>query len=363
MFHLIEFLINKTVAVVPQTWCRDGVVYWPNYRNDERVNRAVKNSEEPGPDWKTYDVRVIKTYDYFEAQRLLKKSLMCNTSDLQSEEEEEEIRPKRRPKPIHFFGDTDDDSEEEGHPHKKRARGPAKLLTEPPAPVISTPPFIPSSGTAAPPPLTSPPHCAQRPAEEQTPSTRKVYRPTWRGGRCGSDSITCSAAEVYIMSLLELVKHQQEQIIAKVNYLMSKLNPAGQDMEMPDNPVDFPLTSMEEVENFEEWLRNPANNQIKLSVISSLATIGGHDTKHVTWNILSRMFRDDVGRRINWKGVNGKKAFNQMESKKFLLCAVRKSHASRAATDDEIVKHTIRWFSLAADRGSSRNRPTVSTQQ
>ncbi|XP_048012495.1 uncharacterized protein LOC125245788 isoform X3 [Megalobrama amblycephala] len=372
MFHLIEFLINKTVAVVPQTWCRDGVVYWPNYRNDERVNRAVKNSEEPGPDWKTYDVRVIKTCDdYFEAQRLLKKSLMCNTSDLQSEEEEEEIRPKRRPKPIHFFGDTDNDSEEEGHPHKKRARGPAKLLTEPPAPVISppapvisTPPFIPSSSTPAPlPPTSPPPHCAQRPAEEQTPSTRKVYRPTWRGGRCGSDSITCSAAEVHIMSLLELIKHQQEQIIAKVNYLMSKVSPAGQDMEMPDNPVDFPLTSMEEVENFEEWLRNPANNQIKLSVISSLATVGGHDTKRVTWNILSRMFCDDVGRRINWKGVNGKKAFNQMESKKFLLCAVRKSHASRAATDDEITKHTIRWFNLAADRGSSRNRPTVSTQQ
>ncbi len=61
MFHLIEFLINKTVAVVPQKWCSDGVVYWPNYRNDERVNRAVKNSEEPGPDWKTYDVRVIKS--------------------------------------------------------------------------------------------------------------------------------------------------------------------------------------------------------------------------------------------------------------------------------------------------------------
>lgn len=70
------------------------------------------------------------------------------------------------------------------------------------------------------------------------------------------------------MSLLELIKHQQEQIIAKVNYLTSKLNPAGQDMEMPENPVDFPLTSIEEVENFEEWLRNPANNQIKLSVVS-----------------------------------------------------------------------------------------------
>ncbi|XP_077096752.1 uncharacterized protein LOC143748597 [Siphateles boraxobius] len=128
-------------------------------------------------------------------------------------------------------------------------------------------------------------------------------------------------------------------------------------MEMPENPVVFPLTSMTEVENFEEWLKKPANNQLKFSVISSLATIWGHDTKRVTWNILSRMFHDDVGRRINWKGMNGKKSFNQMESKKLLLFAVKKSHVSRAATDDDITKHVIRWFNLASDRGSSRSRP------
>lgn len=40
---------------------------------------------------------------------------------------------------------------------------------------------------------------------------------------------------------------------------MSKLNPADQDMEMPENPAVFSLTSMTEVENFEEWLKNPAN--------------------------------------------------------------------------------------------------------
>jgi len=65
MFHLIEFLLNKTVAVVPQNWYSDGVTYWPNYKNDERVNRAVKNSEEPGPDWRKYDARVIKSCSIF----------------------------------------------------------------------------------------------------------------------------------------------------------------------------------------------------------------------------------------------------------------------------------------------------------
>ncbi|XP_037643193.1 formin-like protein 8 [Sebastes umbrosus] len=197
MFHIIEFLESKTVAVVPENWCTYGVT---NYKNDERVNRAVRKAEEPGPDWQSYDVRVVKSCDhYFEARHLLKKSLTCNTSDLQSEEEEEEVQSKRRPKPIHFFGDSDDDSEEES-PQKKRARGPAKPSPQPPAPIIPPlPRCVPSSVTVALPPPVAPPSPTP-PAVEQTPSSSQVYRPTWRGGRCGSDTITCSG-EQYLKRL------------------------------------------------------------------------------------------------------------------------------------------------------------------
>ncbi|MED6279014.1 hypothetical protein CHARACLAT_030168 [Characodon lateralis] len=101
MFYLIEFTINKTVAVVPQNWYSDGVAYWPNYRSNNRANRAVRNAEEPGSDWETYDARILKSCDqYLEARQHLNKSLSCNTSDLQTEEEEEDIRPKRKPKAI-----------------------------------------------------------------------------------------------------------------------------------------------------------------------------------------------------------------------------------------------------------------------
>lgn len=69
------------------------------------------------------------------------------------------------------------------------------------------------------------------------------------------------------MSLLEYIKHQQDQLITKVNYLTSKLNPASQDTEMPD-PVQFPLKSMDEVEEFENWLKDPANSQQKQRLVS-----------------------------------------------------------------------------------------------
>ncbi|KAL1021251.1 hypothetical protein UPYG_G00010730 [Umbra pygmaea] len=64
----------------------------------------------------------------------------------------------------------------------------------------------------------------------------------------------------------------------------------------------------------------------------------GYDTKRVTWNILAHMFHNDVGRKISWKGLNGKKSFRQMAAKTFLLHAVRKSPISRSATDEDITK-------------------------
>ncbi|XP_048851856.1 bromodomain-containing protein 4-like [Brienomyrus brachyistius] len=139
-------------------------------------------------DWETYDVRMLKSCDpYFEAQQRLNKSLSCSTSDLQ---EEEEIRPKRKPKAIHLFGDSDDDTGEEDH-QRKRARGRPKPPPQPPAPAVPPPPFhVPSSSTVVPPPPTPPLQTeCRRPTEQQTPSASRVPTPNWPGGRYDTSTI------------------------------------------------------------------------------------------------------------------------------------------------------------------------------
>ncbi|KAL0969909.1 hypothetical protein UPYG_G00234400 [Umbra pygmaea] len=72
---------------------------------------------------------------------------------------------------------------------------------------------------------------------------------------------------------------------------------------------------MEGVEDFENWLKNPINSQLKQNLISTLATIGGYDTKRVTWNILAHMFHNDVGRKISWKGLSGKNHSDRWQQK------------------------------------------------
>ncbi|KAL7825258.1 hypothetical protein AOLI_G00324650, partial [Acnodon oligacanthus] len=53
--------------------------------------------------------------DHLSARQGLKKSLTCETSELDSNDELKASKKlgKRRPKPIHFYGDTDADSEDE----------------------------------------------------------------------------------------------------------------------------------------------------------------------------------------------------------------------------------------------------------
>ncbi|CAL8269092.1 unnamed protein product [Arctogadus glacialis] len=343
---------------------------------------------------------IILTYsildNYKDACRLMEKyQTGCNTSDLQSEAEQE-CGPlnKRQRKAVHHFGDSDE-SEDGGQLHWQTPtsrRGPGSsssrfspLLEEnclaphhgegpqqplPTNSVANKPKQLPAfnrrvtQGTAVPPLLPPPPTStlSLRPTEE--PSSIPAIGPTWRGGRM-NESIPCSAAEVHILNLLETIKQTQDQLVAKVNYLCSRMNSTpGPDVEMPDN-INLPLEHLEAVEAFEVFLKEPSNNPARQRVIASLATIGGQDLKRVTWNILGRLYTDDVSHQINWKGVNNKKAFSQMSAKSLLFSAVRKNSITKSVTDAEVTKHTIRWFNLAMDRATKRRggvRPPTCTQ-
>ncbi|KAF4103571.1 uncharacterized protein LOC131522494 [Onychostoma macrolepis] len=393
-FHLIEFQASEDIAVVPIDWYDDGMVYWLNFKSTERVKRAAANEEKHEPNWPRYDVKVIRTYDnYKDAVRLMNQyQTGCNTSELQSDAEQEgELPEKRVRKPVHRFGDSDESEEEPENgdfaslrssrpfnlpgvsaeassssqlhwqtPPSRRVPGSRVTTPQPGENRLApdhgagqqhpSPPQLPApafnmcrvtQGTAGLPQLPPPPAPALNMRRTGEPCSSLTYRPTWRERRM-TDTIPCSAAEVHILSLLETIKQQQDQLVARVNYLSSRLNSTpGPDVEMPDN-IHFPLEQLEAVEAFEMFLKEPSNGPARQRVISSLATTGGQDVKRVTWNILGRLFTDEVSPQINWKGVNNKKPFSRMAAKTLLFSAVRKNTMTQSATDAEVTKHAIR---------------------
>ncbi|KAL1279608.1 hypothetical protein QQF64_026281 [Cirrhinus molitorella] len=161
------------------------------------------------------------------------------------------------------------------------------------------------------------------------------------------------AAQLHILTLLENVKEQQMQLAAAVNNLSARLGTQTPVAEMP-HQFNIPLATMPEVEEFEEWLKDSRNAQAKQNMISALGGIGGQNTKKATWSILSSLFSAVVAKQINWKGVNGKKCFKEMQTRSVLIRAVRNNQCFSSATDTEIDCHTIRWFNLACDRGGGR---------
>ncbi|XP_012987938.1 uncharacterized protein LOC106023958 isoform X2 [Esox lucius] len=217
------------------------MVYWPSFKSTERVKWAAANEEKHEPNWPRYDVKVVRTFDnYKNAIRLMNQyQTGCNTSELQSGAEQEgELPEKRVRKPIHRFGNSDESEEETENcdlaslrsPRPSNSAGvsvgsssPNQLHWQTPdhgaGPQHPSPPQLPASafnmrrvtqGTAVPPQLPPPPAPTLN-MRRTEPSSILAYRPTWRGGRM-TDTIPCYAAEVHILSLLETIKQQQDQL-------------------------------------------------------------------------------------------------------------------------------------------------------
>ncbi|XP_061914791.1 uncharacterized protein LOC133657458 isoform X2 [Entelurus aequoreus] len=254
-FHLIKFIMNRDIAVVPSGWYDDRMVFWPSYKNTDRIERAALNEEQHEPNWPRFDVSVVRTCDnYKDALKIMQQyGKGFDTSDLQSEAENEELPEKRNRKPVHRLGDSDDSEEDPGNsdltslglasqlhrqtPPSRRVparvmstcqldsstgdnflaphHGEGRIHMPSPAPALNMQRV--TQGTAVPPRLPPPPSpTALNMWQTGEPGSSLAYRPTWRGERM-ADNISCSAPEViHILSLLETIKHNQDQLIAKV---------------------------------------------------------------------------------------------------------------------------------------------------
>ncbi|ELU15459.1 hypothetical protein CAPTEDRAFT_203409 [Capitella teleta] len=101
-FHIVEFIDEETVEVVPESWItsRNGVLYcwWPVHGQKMKA----KKSEEPKDTWLDFKVRLLsaKPYStYGKADRLAFTA--CETSNIESEtENEKETGPGKRKKQL-----------------------------------------------------------------------------------------------------------------------------------------------------------------------------------------------------------------------------------------------------------------------
>ncbi|KAK0137532.1 hypothetical protein N1851_026273 [Merluccius polli] len=99
---------------------------------------------------------------------------------------------------------------------------------------------------------------------------------------------------------------------------LQKRSSTDQPTEAPD-VVDLPLpiTSQGQLCRVEEAVAQQPDLKRKLIVYFGM--IGGMSVKETVWRVLTKMLTNNFAKKVNWRGANGKQAFEPLALKGILL--------------------------------------------
>ncbi|XDV21810.1 hypothetical protein PO909_026830 [Leuciscus waleckii] len=247
----------------------------------------------PGPGWKIFKRRTLfeKVDDFSKARQKLKDYNRNGTAVLQSEDEGS--MAKRRRKATHYpgFENGSTDSETEQTPKRRPESRPRPQ----PLPISATLPSLPPA------PLSDiavdmgqesldntgqetysdiswnvrresdPFNAPQHSVHQSTPPPPQHLSPVFdiNMGFPYSHGDNVSAAQLHGLLLLENLKQQVAQLATTVNLLMAKVNNGLQPAAFEwSGEFQFPLESDAELDRFEAWLADPANDRQKHALVS-----------------------------------------------------------------------------------------------
>lgn len=123
-------------------------------------------------------------------------------------------------------------------------------------------------------------------------------------------------------------------------------------------PIEVPevsgiqLKSLDDLRMLEE--NSATNVEYKQKLITVLGLAGGLTVKDTVWRVMAKVMTNQLAKMINWRGVNGKSAFEPLGIKDVVLRAVRRNQATADASDGDIEAYIKRWLQLAPDRDGGR---------
>ncbi|XP_029927899.1 uncharacterized protein LOC115373567 [Myripristis murdjan] len=149
MFKIVEFLETNEVELVPGAWVKDNVCLWPALRG-KALETAIKQQVSPGPDWMTWNIRVMFTTDNYQEGRQKVREAE-RRSDLQSDAEDCSGRKARRKTPSTRLQDGAHltDSEDEAGPQQRNNGLPSAPQVSPPTYATLHPPMISHQSSAS----------------------------------------------------------------------------------------------------------------------------------------------------------------------------------------------------------------------
>lgn len=349
---MVEFTDENEVDVVPVRWLadRDTMCQWPTYRMTAKITKAVKANIAPNAEFRPLPVRVLaKTADYNDARKKLSKATY--SSDLQTDAEENEnigSRKTKRPSRFESSDSENDQQEVELNGQQQTRKSPRKIqkkIAPPSLPSLPTPPSL---------PITTKP----TKTKVTSSSTISLFDKTPSSSTMEKKLMNCLEKIMTNVEEIKVQMHLNTQLLqatmTKVDGIETRSAVGAQEIDSEIQlDICFPLETQDDVEKLEDILQEREKSK---SLVRSLSTIGGENTKTTVRRLLSHMIKNQLATKINWVGKGGKIAFSSLKLKEVLKETVRKNRLCPNATDAEIYSVAKDWFRFASDREGGRKR-------
>ncbi|XP_065152686.1 uncharacterized protein [Paramisgurnus dabryanus] len=155
-------------------------------------------------------------------------------------------------------------------------------------------------------------------------------------------------------SLLRNILTKQEMVMDQLRIIFKTLQSMKSTDESQTDLAQnvLPLKDVSSLQDIEEQLRS--NPDLQKQLVHALALKGGVDVHECIWRIMHGLVTNDLAKKINMRGINGKIGFQRLRLRDVVIAAVRRNHLTSAATEKEIDSNIKRWLYLAPDRDGGR---------
>ncbi|KAK4877662.1 hypothetical protein RN001_010168 [Aquatica leii] len=354
MYSVIEFSDEEGggVAIVHCKWFtpRKKEVFWPPYKDPNAFNRALIKGVDVSEDWKLFKINrnFYETDDLEKAKRKLKLSEL--TSDLNTDAEEK--LPARRPtkKPRRIIESSDDDEEiSKFERPPKIVKVTAKKITEKTregAPlqedIVDTlrcqrQDYINKNFYNSP--------ISSSATYDSTPNyTSRFSLATRENSRLTPHSEIEQSVQGQILKHLVILREQNEQILSTLQKF-SKETSQHITTSVPKFPVSLPLSDLENLKEFENYLLNEQNFSATSAYLSSL---GGNTIASRTNRILRQLLEDRLASTYNFFGSRNKEAFNKLQLTRLIIGSLK--FTIPQITEKEVEDAIKTWLKHAPER-------------
>ncbi|XP_076018159.1 uncharacterized protein LOC143009941 [Genypterus blacodes] len=172
-------------------------------------------------------------------------------------------------------------------------------------------------------------------------------------------SSTENAAQRKIISLLVEIKEEQQRQWVVLRDLQTRiLGQASNKEEEEEEEVEavdlnLPLRTLEQLDNMEKQLEEPATQK---RMVSFLSRMGGATVDDAVRRLMQAVLSFAVGSELNWVGRGQKRSFRVTRLQAILFRALKRTPVGREATHHQYADVVKKWLRFAPFRQGGGGR-------